>query len=155
MTHFKSYKWRSGCTMVKAILLGLMCLLAACSSKQPPDPMQIQIEQNAIYNGLISSDETPESCASFRVDEPTVMKAIQSSFEITERVYQHELVGSNCVASGSFETTSQKGRWTLDRACRLIIENGTGGVEYKLFKQCGLPMFYELDLSETSRRSTL
>lgn len=141
--------------MVKIISLGLICLLAACSSKQPSDSIQVSIEQNATYTGLVSSDETPESCASFRVDESTAIKAIQSSIAVTERVYQHELVGSNCVVSGFFETTSQKGRWTLDRACRVIIENGNGDVEYKLFKQCRQPLFYELDLSETSLRNTL
>ncbi|MDH4394623.1 MAG: hypothetical protein QE278_02985 [Limnobacter sp.] len=78
------------------------------------------------------------------------MKAFQSSIAVTERVYQHELVASNCMASGTYVNADQKGRWTLDKACRLIIENGNSGVEYKLFKQCGLPMFYELDLSETS-----
>lgn len=141
--------------MVKVISLGLICLLAACSSKQPPDSIQVSIEQNATYTGLISSDETPESCASFRVDERTVMKAIQSSIAVTERVYQHELVGSNCAASGSFVNVNQKGRWNLDRACRALIENENGSVEYKLFKQCGQPLFYELDLSETSLRNGL
>lgn len=138
---------------MKSIAIGMMCSLAACSSNQPPYSMQIWIEQNGFYTGLIGSDETPESCASFQIDESAVMEAIESSTTVTERVYQHELVGSNCVASGSFVNTKQKGRWTLDRACRVIIENESGGVEYKLLKQCKQPLFYELDSSETSLRN--
>ncbi|HEX4880385.1 MAG TPA: hypothetical protein VFV39_11105 [Limnobacter sp.] len=141
--------------MVKVISLGLICSLGACSNLQMSNSMQVQIEQNAVYTGLIGSDETPESCASFRVNESTVMKAIYSSIEISERVFQHELVGSNCVASGSFSNAKQKGKWTLDRACRLIIENEHGGVKYQLFRQCQQPLFYELDLSETSAPKTL
>lgn len=81
------------------------------------------------------------------------MEAIESAIDVTERVYQHELVASNCTASGTFVNGNTTGQWTLDRACRMVIENGNGGVEYKLFKECVQPLFYELDLSETSLRN--
>lgn len=139
--------------MVKAILIGLVGLLAACGAKQTTPPPQVRIEQNGLYTGLISSDETAESCAGFRVDERIVMEAIESAIDVTERVYQHELVASNCTASGTFASPKNKGRWTLDRACRLIFERENGSVEYKLFKECVQPLFYELDVSETSLQS--
>lgn len=96
--------------MVKLALLALFGLLAACGAKQTPSPLQVRIEQNGVYTGLISSDEIAESCAGFRVDERIVMEAIESAIDVTEHVYQHELVASNCTASGTFVSTNTKGR---------------------------------------------
>ena len=77
------------------------------------------IVDNGAYSGDVSSHETAQSCRDFWVTDDSVKSFFLASDIIDINAYQHELVASNCYASGTFLTADGKtGSWQIDRARR-------------------------------------
>ncbi len=136
--------------MVKLIPVVCVFLMLGCSVEKHTNQIQqslkfesITIENNGAYSGYISSDETAGSCKDFILDSDEVIKYFKISQVATPKEYEHDLTASNCYASGSFVSSSdKKGTWKIDRARRGIITTSID-TKYYYCVECKSPLFYE------------
>ncbi|MCF6236463.1 MAG: hypothetical protein L3J70_08875 [Gammaproteobacteria bacterium] len=139
--------------MVKLILpFFITVALVGCSitnntgqTQQPLDFKTIHIDSNGSYSGYISSNETVESCKTFILNKSEIIKFFKHSRTATSREYAHDLIASNCYASGSFTISNGiEGTWKIDRARRgLINYNNNANTKYYYCAECKSALFYE------------
>lgn len=136
--------------MVKLWFTVVIVVLASCSANNTDHGdrtikskfTDVKIEHNGAYQGNISSDETKKSCEDFVLIETEVTTFFSISRSATEREYGHDLIASNCYASGVLELDGHQGTWQIDRARRgfLSLE---GKTEYYYCAECDGLLFYE------------
>lgn len=107
--------------------LTLLCSLAlsACATMEdrPPEigPLvkTVVIEENAAWTDDISSDEPPDSCSDFVLEESDVREFFRVARKATHTEYNHDLLMSRCYARGflTFRDGSEA-FWRIDRARR-------------------------------------
>ncbi len=136
--------------MVKLWFTAFSAVLISCSAhntdhKKSPIKSRmakVKIEKNGVYQENISSDETEESCTDFVLSETEVATFFSTSRTATDREYSHDLMASNCSASGSFVLEGTQGTWKIDRARRGFLSLA-GKTEYYYCSECDSTLYYE------------
>ncbi|MCF6257651.1 MAG: hypothetical protein L3J98_03380 [Gammaproteobacteria bacterium] len=138
--------------MVKIILSFFIALTMGCSVINNTDKIQqlfefnsIHIDSNGSYSGYISFNETTEYCKTFVLKKSEVVDFFKQSRAVTSREYAHDLMASNCYASGGFIlSTGIAGTWKIDRARRGMINFDNGDdTKYYYCSECKSTLFYE------------
>lgn len=136
--------------MVKLWLTVVSIVLASCSTNNTDHGeastrslfTEVKIEHNGAYQGNISSDETENSCENFVLSETEVTTFFSIARSATEREYGHDLIASNCYASGVLMLDGTQGTWQIDRARRGFLSLA-GKTEYYYCDECDGLLFYE------------
>ena len=110
--------------MVRLLLLLLFCALSIGTANSAPvrarsDIKSVTIEKNAVWTDEISSDEPPDSCSDFVLEESDVREFFRVARKATHTEYNHDLLMSRCYAIGllTFQDGSEA-FWRIDRARR-------------------------------------
>jgi len=111
----------------------------------------VEILISGQYSGLVSGEETVESCKDFQLAEADVLAFFRMAERVDQRQYGHDLDASNCYASGTFTASSgATGDWKIDRARRGYLHLKAGGTTYFYCPGCVNELFYEADDAEGS-----
>ena len=136
--------------MVKLIPFLFTILITACSRsafkvQDLVDFEFIDIQENGLYSGYISSDETEESCKTFTLTKDDISQFFKHARVVSQEEYAQNLTASNCYASGQFTTsTGEQGDWKIDRARRGMLHlNASNEVKYYYCPECVKSLFYE------------
>jgi len=109
----------------------------------------VEILSSGQYSGLISGEETVQSCRDFRLAEADVLAFFKTAERVDLRQYGHDHEASNCYASGTFTALSgATGDWKIDRARRGYLHLQTGGTTYFYCPSCADELFHEADDAE-------
>lgn len=109
--------------MVKQVIFIAACclLISACDNKADKQdffrqPLTVTIEKNAAWEDFVSSDETPEMCKDFVLNDNDVKEFFELARTATEREYSHDLLMSRCHAEGAMQIAGGlEGKWKIDR----------------------------------------
>lgn len=141
--------------MVRLLLFSLISMAAGCaeyglSTNKPTElqaflkPEFIQIAHNGAYSGDISSDETAETCKTFTLDKSDIVTFFQLAHTVSLDEYSHDLIASNCFASGSLVSGGHKiGDWKIDRARRGFFHPTDNKTQLYYCNACQSTIFYE------------
>lgn len=79
----------------------------------------VLIQENAAWADDVSSDEPPESCSDFILEEKDVREFFKVARKATHTEYNHDLLMSRCYAGGLvILQDGSEGFWRIDRARR-------------------------------------
>ncbi len=79
----------------------------------------VLIQENAVWTDNVSSDEPPESCSDFILEENDVREFFKVARKATHTEYNHDLLMSRCYARGLVKLQDgSEGFWQIDRARR-------------------------------------
>lgn len=110
------------------LILGSL-ILGACATRDAriadtrPVIKTVFIQENAAWTDNVSSDEPPESCSDFILEENDVREFFKVARKATHTEYNHDLLMSRCYARGQVKLQDgSEGFWRIDRARRGKIE---------------------------------
>jgi hypothetical protein len=90
-----------------------------------PRPYEMQplksvtVTSNGAWTDEVSGEETPDSCASFRLTTHKVRAFFEQARRASHKEYVHDLDMSRCYASGELVLSNgDRGVWRIDRARR-------------------------------------
>jgi hypothetical protein len=141
--------------MVKILLITFIFMIFGCSSsndltddenqsQQLLKLISIKIVHNGAYSGDIGSDETPDMCKSFILEEFEIFNFFVTARSATLREYEHDLIASNCYVSGTFVSENGvRGTWKIDRSRRGFLHFSGSKSEYYYCGECENQLFYE------------
>lgn len=141
--------------MVRAAMLAATLVLCGCATvgrqaALEPDrptaamnPAALRILSNGAFSGDISSDETAAMCSAFRLSVADVSTYFAQARRVQAAEYAHELIASNCHASGTYSTAGgQTLNWKIDQARRGMLHAAGKVPTYYYCARCESPAFY-------------